>query len=89
MGRVVTSGDLKVLHTSFSRSITTEVKCVASVRSVVENEGNPGTMANRCTASFKATTERQKYWRTEITVLARRLGVIVPFWVKKVGVPPK
>jgi hypothetical protein len=89
MAKVAAPGDLRPLHSSFTRSITTETRCTGRVATVVENGGNPETAAGNCTQAFVGTTERQKHWRTEITVAARRLGVVLPFWVKKVGVHPK
>ena len=89
MAAVAAKGDLKPLQAGFSHSIAAERTCTGQVARVVENGGNPSTLAGRCEATFAAATERQKHWRTEITVLSRRLGVVLPFWVKKVGVAPK
>jgi len=89
MGKVTAPADLRALHAGFKNSITTEVKCTRKAGTVVENGGNPKASVDSCTRAFVGTTERQKHWRTEITVAARRLGVVLPFWVKKVGVAPK
>ncbi len=89
MEKVTAPADLRALHAGFKNSITTEVKCTRKAGTVVENGGNPKASVDSCTRAFVGTTERQKHWRTEITVAASSPRSRPPFWVKKVGVAPK
>jgi hypothetical protein len=89
MRRISAPRDLRSLHAGFWRSVNAEAQCTGRVADVAELGGNVRSATNACKETFVGTTARQRHWRSEITALARRLGVVVPFWVKRIGIHPK
>lgn len=87
--RVTAPAELRSLHAGFWRSIVSEAQCTGRVADALESGGGLASAVDRCKQTFGSTTARQRHWRSEVIAIARRLGVVVPFWVKRIGVLPK